>query len=149
MSWKVKVGRRKRNGQPKGCRCRLENVLQGELDNAWVRGQALNHAKRGRRILVGHRIRELRVVEHVGRRRAELDSETLGDREALQSGNVNVVNRIELESSAAYVRQSAVARLNVLGVRVVGQVANHTCRVVVRIGKIGRASCRERVSPYV
>jgi hypothetical protein len=62
-----------RNGQPKSS-CNLENVLQGELDNAWVRSQALNHGKRGRSIPGGHRIRKLRVVEHVKELGAELNA---------------------------------------------------------------------------
>ena len=88
----------------------LEKNWLGWLKRAVIRPciASLSTGEADRANVVEEATDVLRVVQNVGCRRAELNPEAFGDRESLQGRDVDVVDRIELQSSTTYVRQSAV-----------------------------------------
>ena len=108
----------------------LANCVDGLLKSALcgsniVRSEPVK-AQRGDVINVATNV--LRMVKHVEGLDLEFNAEALGNVEALQGSQVNVVDRSELQSIAAYICKRPIPSLDILSVRVNREVAHDAGR---------------------
>ena len=75
----------------------------------------------------------LSMVQHISRGSTEFNFEPLRDGEAFQGGQIDVIDGLQLQCVAAHRGQSAVARLDILGIGIVCLIPHNSRRIIESI----------------